>query len=82
MPAVHISPLPQGMAHPPQLAGSDVVSTHAPPQSCVPPTQVTPQLPLEHACPPGQIVPQVPQLLESICVLTQAIPQSVVPPAH
>jgi len=80
--AVHVSPLPHTVPQTPQFVGSVVVSTQAPPQSVVPPTQFAPQLPLEHTWPPGQMVPHMPQLLESICVLTQAVPHSVVPPAH
>jgi hypothetical protein len=34
--------------HAPQLAGSFMVSTHAPEQSVEPPAHVSPQRPLEH----------------------------------
>jgi hypothetical protein len=70
---------PHAVVHRLQWAGSDVVSTHVPPQSVSPGGHW--QVPL-HTLPPVQVVPQPPQLAGSIDVFTHVPPQSVCPWGH
>jgi hypothetical protein len=54
----------------------------APLHRVVPLAQLTAHAEFEHTWPLGHGIAQPPQLLESIVVLTQAVPHFVVPPAH
>ena len=66
----------------PQLAGSFLVSTHAPLHLVVPPTQESAQTPAEQTCPLAQAFPQLPQLAGSFLVSTHDCPQAWLPPVH
>jgi hypothetical protein len=69
----------QTVPHPPQLMGSDLVSTHVPaqlvsvPQLHAPPVQLSPA---------GQTLPQVPQFFASVLTSTHAPEQLVCPVGH
>jgi hypothetical protein len=82
VPPEHRSPEPHTFPHMLQFIASLKVSTQAPPQSVKPLAQFTAHAEFEHTCPLGQGFAQPPQLLESIVVLTQAVPHFVVPPEH
>jgi hypothetical protein len=59
--------------HPPQLLGSEVVSTQVPPQA-VPLEQLMTHWPLSQTSPPVQAALQAPQLLGSEAVVTHEVP--------
>jgi hypothetical protein len=80
-PAVHTAPPVQASPHPPQLAASVCVSTHAPVQLVVLTGQVTTQLPA-HTCVAAQGMAQPPQFCGSVAVLVQTPLQRVPPLGH
>jgi len=71
----HSRPAPHACPQEPQFELSDVVSTHAAPQSVFPPGQT--QALFSQKCPPLQTLPQAPQFKLSNVVSTHS-PQSVV----
>lgn len=69
----------------PQLFGSKLVKTQAPPQAVGWPrlmTDAQPHVPAAQTCPDGQVSPHPPQLPEFVAVSIQAPPHDVVPPGH
>jgi hypothetical protein len=74
------------MPQPPQLELSFVVSIHTPEQRVYPALQAVPQPLLVHVAVPlgplGHFVPHAPQLLMSLVVLTQALPQRMYGSVH
>jgi hypothetical protein len=73
---------PQAAPQPPQWAGSQSVSTHAPEHSVVPVGQSSTHDPPEQIWSLGQATPQPLQLSGSTSVSTQTDPQRVVPPTQ
>jgi hypothetical protein len=69
-------PAAQATPHPPQFAGSVLVSTHARPHCRAPAGQLVVQLSAAHTWSPGQTLPQVPQLSGSLDVSTQDRPHA------
>jgi hypothetical protein len=69
----------QALPQPPQFRTSEPVATHWPLQFVVLPEQVRVHVPLEQTLPPVHTVPQPPQLLLSVCLLTQLLPQRARP---
>jgi hypothetical protein len=71
------------MPHPPQFAGSPVVSMHDPPQSLVPVGHVATQVPAEQSgVDPEHAVAHAPQWAGSVVKSTHTPLQSVWPPGH
>ena len=69
------------MPQPPQLAWSFVVSIHAPEQRVYPALQAVPHPLLVHVAVPlgtvGHFLPHAPQLLMSLLVSMQTLPQRI-----
>jgi hypothetical protein len=64
-------------SHPPQLFGSEVMSTHLPQQLVKPAVQLELHTPAEQICPAAHTLPQVPQLAGSFARLVHAPEQLV-----
>lgn len=81
MPDAQLSPMAHVRPHPPQLPGSDRVSTQPVPHCVCPDGHITltPQLPPEQICPVGQTFPQSPQLRTLLDVSTQSPAHCVCP---
>jgi hypothetical protein len=75
VPAEQVAPDAHALPHAPQLAAFVDVSTHCPLHAVCPLGHA--HAPAVQVWPAAQILPQVPQLFESVCVLTQALPQKV-----
>jgi hypothetical protein len=80
-PLKQVAPVPQAMPQPPQLASSESVFTHEPPQFFSPGAHCVQSPPL-HACVEPQALVQVPQWAGSFPRSTQVPLQSVRPLAH
>jgi len=72
----------QFFMQPPQLFGSFCVSTHAMPQSSLPPLQFNPHLPSAHAWPIAHVVPHAPQFFGSNVSTVHVPLQIAVPGPH
>ena len=66
----------------PQLFSSVRISAHTPLHVAMPLGQELLHVPLEHTRPVGHTLPHAPQLLLSVFVLTQFVPQLRVPVGH
>jgi hypothetical protein len=77
VPAEQLCPSRQGLAHPPQLSESVLVSTQTPLHNISPAAQDRWQVPEEQVWPDAQAVPQPPQFLGSVEMFVQTAEEPV-----